>query len=114
VSEDGSRTLRTEKELLGVASAEDLPTILKALESAAILHAEQRQGSRYFEIGHDWLSKKVFEQREERERAEEEKRREAEQAHYRAQQQAETDAKLEKARKTRKAALSIAFVSLVL
>src|SRR6185436_14704613 len=39
----------------------------KALERAAILHAEAHQGSRYFEIGHDWLAKKVSEQRLQRE-----------------------------------------------
>ena len=71
VTADGSRTLRTEKELLRVIPEKELSPILKALEGAAILHAEEHQGSRYFEIGHDWLARRVFEQRQQRERDEE-------------------------------------------
>lgn len=67
VSTDGSRTLRTEKELLRILPQNELSPILKALEGAAILHAEEHQGSRYFEIGHDWLARKVFDERRERE-----------------------------------------------
>ena len=72
VSADGSRTLRTEKELLRILPEKELTPILKALEGAAILHAEEHQGSRYFEIGHDWLARRVFEQRQQRERDEQE------------------------------------------
>ncbi len=70
VTADGSRTLRTEQELLRILSEKELTPILKALEGAAILHAEEHQGSRYFEIGHDWLARRVFEQRQVRERDE--------------------------------------------
>lgn len=80
VSSDGSRTLRTEKELAKVLEPADLTVVLKQLESAAILRAEAHHGSRYFEIGHDWLARKVYEQRAERERLAEQKRIEAEQA----------------------------------
>jgi hypothetical protein len=67
VSGDGTRTLRTEKELLRVLPEQELAPILKALEGAAILHAEEHQGSRYFEIGHDWLGRRVFEHRQQHE-----------------------------------------------
>ncbi len=70
VTADGARTLRTEQELLRILSAQELGTILRALEGAAILHAEEHQGSRYFEIGHDWLARRVYEQRQARERDE--------------------------------------------
>lgn len=70
ITVDGARTLRTEQELLRVVSVGQLGPILRALEAAAILHAEEHQGSRYFEIGHDWLARRVFEQRQLREREE--------------------------------------------
>ncbi len=89
VTADGSRTLRTEKELLRLLPQEKLGPILKALEGAAILHAEAHQGSRYFEIGHDWLARKVFEERQLREREEEQRRREREQAEALAIQRAQ-------------------------
>jgi WD40 repeat protein len=79
VSGDGGRTLRTEKELQRHFSAEDLQTILGALEQSAILHAASHQGSRYFEIGHDWLARKVFEKRQAHEQKEEQRRRDQEQ-----------------------------------
>ncbi|HRI71989.1 MAG TPA: WD40 repeat domain-containing protein, partial [Polyangium sp.] len=69
VGADGSRTLRTEKELARVVDTKDLGVILKQLEGAAILRAEEHHGSRYFEIGHDWLARRVFEQRQTREQA---------------------------------------------
>jgi WD40 repeat protein len=80
VTVDGSRTLRTEKELLRVLPAEQLLPVLAALEGAAILHAEEHQGSRYFEIGHDWLARKVFDQRSQREQAEAKRKERAEAA----------------------------------
>ncbi|XXT19137.1 WD40 repeat domain-containing protein [Sorangium sp. So ce429] len=81
VGADGSRTLRTEQELGGRLIGQlDLESILKQLEGAAILRAEEHQGSRYFEIGHDWLARWVSEQRQERERTEEQRRVEEEQA----------------------------------
>ncbi len=89
VGADGSRTLRTEKELARVLAPADLAVILKQLEGAAILRAEEHHGSRYFEIGHDWLARKVFEQRAERERLAEQKRIEEEQARQLAQARAQ-------------------------
>lgn len=80
VGADGSRTLRTEKELARIAQGNDLAQILKHLEGAAILRAEEHHGNRYFELGHDWLARKVFEQRVERERSAEQRRIEEEQA----------------------------------
>lgn len=59
ITPDGSRTLRTEKELLASVPAEALATILMKLETAAILRAEEHQGRRYFELGHDWLGKQL-------------------------------------------------------
>lgn len=114
VSADGSRTLRTEKELLRIVPADELSPILKALEGAAILHAEQRQGSRYFEIGHDWLARRVFEQRQDRERAEEERRREEEREREREQQRAENAARITKARRERRFYLGITAGALAL
>jgi len=79
VGADGSRTLRTENELARVVPGAALSRILSQLEGAAILRAEEHHGSRYFEIGHDWLAAWVFEQRKERERIAEQKRLEEEQ-----------------------------------
>lgn len=80
VGADGGRTLRTEKELRQVIAQSDLVVILKQLEGAAILRAAEHQGSRYFEIGHDWLALWVYERRVERERIAEQERIAAEQA----------------------------------
>ena len=44
--------------------------VLLHLEQAAVLRAEEHQGSRYFELGHDWLARKVFEFRQRRMRRE--------------------------------------------
>ncbi len=67
VSADGSRTLRTEKELAQLAQSSEIESICKHLEQSAILRAEEHHGSRYFEIGHDWLARRVFEGRKARE-----------------------------------------------
>ncbi|WP_170205873.1 AAA family ATPase, partial [Archangium gephyra] len=75
VAGDMSRTLLTEKQaraVLSELSEAEASTVLTRLEAAAVLHAEEHQGSRYFELGHDWLARKVFERREERVRQEEE------------------------------------------
>ena len=106
VTADGSRTLRTEKELLRLLPIEQLSPVLEALEGAAILHAEEHQGSRYFEIGHDWLARKVFEKRQHRER-EEEQQREL------RRQRDEADARLAKERRERRGLAVIALVSIV-
>jgi hypothetical protein len=66
IDKEGNRLLLTEQQ------ASVLPggafEVLGVLERAAILQSRAHQGSRYFEIGHDWLAKKVCEQRRERER----------------------------------------------
>lgn len=75
ITADGSRTLRTEKELLASVPAEALETILTKLEAAAILRAEEHQGRRYFELGHDWLGKQLRARIERHRREAEELRR---------------------------------------
>jgi hypothetical protein len=70
ISADGSRTLRTEKELVETLPMAALGSVLAALEGAAVLRAEEHQGSRYFELGHDWLARRVYEQKQQRERDE--------------------------------------------
>ncbi|MCU0685906.1 MAG: hypothetical protein MUF34_27300 [Polyangiaceae bacterium] len=113
VTADGSRTLRTEKELLRLLPEKELSPILKALEGAAILHAAEHQGSRYFEIGHDWLARRVFEQRQRRQREEEQRRREEEQARELRRQREEAEAKLAQQRVQQRRLAIIAIVSIV-
>ncbi|WP_437525298.1 hypothetical protein WME79_37980 [Sorangium sp. So ce726] len=112
VTADGSRTLRTEKELLRLLPAAELGPILKVLEGAAILHAEEHQGSRYFEIGHDWLARRVSEARQQRELEEAQRRREEEQERELARERSEAARRLAKARRQRRffAALALAAV----
>lgn len=121
VSADGSRTLRTENELLRVVPSERLEPILRALERAAILHAEAHQGSRYFEIGHDWLARKVHEERQNRElkeeqrrREQEQRRREEEQAEALRRQHLEAEARLAKSRAQRRFLALVALASIAL
>lgn len=111
VTADGSRTLRTEKELLRLVPRADLMPILQALEGAAILRAEEHQGSRYFEIGHDWLARKVFEQRQEREAREEQLRREEERRLELERQKKEADERLARARRQQRTAAAIAGIA---
>lgn len=113
VTSDGSRTLRTENELLRILPAARLAPILKVLEGAAILHAEAHQGSRYFEIGHDWLARRVHEARQRRELEEEQRRREAEQEEALRRQRAEAEARLAEARRQRRLFAGIALAALV-
>src|SRR5262249_27655716 len=112
ITADGNRTLRTEKELSGVLPEKELKPVLKDLEDAAILHAAEHQGSRYFEIGHDWLARKVFEQRQQRKRAEEERRREEDQERELLRRRNEAEAKLAAERGRRRRLAVIAIVSL--
>jgi WD40 repeat protein len=107
VGADGSRTLRTEKELARFADPQDIARILKQLEGAAILRAEEHHGNRYFEIGHDWLARQVFEQRIERERLAEQKRIEEEQARQLAL------AKVQQRRLRRLVALSVGITGII-
>ncbi|MFY0570226.1 eIF2A-related protein [Archangium lansingense] len=77
VSNDGSRRLLKQHEAraaLRELSDGQVGNVLTCLESAAVLHAEEHQGSRYFELGHDWLARKVFDLRQERVRQEQEER----------------------------------------
>src|SRR5262249_26885411 len=114
ITPDGSRTVRTENELARLVKSENVPEILKALENAAILHAEEHQGSRYFELGHDWLAKKVLDDRLAREREQEQRRLAEEQRKEVERQQAEAEARLAKERKQRQRFRTIAAASLVL
>jgi hypothetical protein len=69
IAADGTRTLLTEEaaRASGLAlAASELGRILGNLERAAILRAEQHRGTRYFELGHDWLAKKVHDRKQER------------------------------------------------
>ncbi|WP_437572710.1 nSTAND1 domain-containing NTPase [Sorangium sp. So ce542] len=76
---EGHRTLLTEQEARGVLPAGAAAEVLGQLERAAVLRAEEHQGSRYFELGHDWLASRVFPRRRQREQQKaERKRREAE------------------------------------
>lgn len=112
VTADGSRTLRTEKELLRLLPAHELGPILRALEDAAILHAEEHQGSRYFEIGHDWLARRVSEARQQRELAEEQRRREAEQERELARERSEVaEQRLAREREQRRVFAILALVA---
>lgn len=62
IDDEGRRRLLTEQEVQAVLGSGANDVVAK-LEQAAILHAEARQGNRYFELGHDWLAKKVLERR---------------------------------------------------
>ncbi|AUX46457.1 uncharacterized protein SOCE26_079630 [Sorangium cellulosum] len=73
VDPKGNRTLLTEQEALGALPVE-AAKVLKHLEHAAVLKAEAHHGSRYFELGHDWLAKRVFERKKERKQQEEQAR----------------------------------------
>ncbi|WP_437618237.1 nSTAND1 domain-containing NTPase [Sorangium sp. So ce1151] len=108
VTPDGGRTLRVEKELLRILPAAELSPILEALERAAILHAGEHQGSRYFELGHDWLARMVTEQREQRLRDAEQARREQEQQERFRRERAEAEARLANERARRRVVVAIA------
>src|SRR5262249_43958394 len=82
----GQRKLLTEKEARLVLPGEAAAEVLGQLERAAVLHAEEHQGSRYFELGHDWLARKVFERRQAREKEEAEKRRHEQEERRRAEE----------------------------
>jgi WD40 repeat protein len=75
---EGRRTVLMEqsaRKALAGLSEEEAAMVLRHLEDAAVLHAEEHQGSRYFELGHDWLASKVFELRRDRVRQEQEAER---------------------------------------
>ncbi len=68
IASDGSRTLLTEEEAQSVLREGTANQVLVHLEQAAVLHAKEHHNSRYFELGHDWLAKKVLELKRERQR----------------------------------------------
>lgn len=74
VAEDGSRTLRTKKELSSVLPMNELGLILEHLEAAAILQMEKHEELTYYELGHDWLAKWLFKHRQMREYHEQQRR----------------------------------------
>jgi ABC-type sugar transport system ATPase subunit len=102
---DGSRMLLMEptaRRALSGLSDEEAGRVLRHLEGAAVLHAEEHQGSRYFELGHDWLARKVLELRKERVKREQEAERLRQE---RARQEEETrKLKEEQARREEEAA----------
>jgi hypothetical protein len=75
---DGHRTLLTEDEAHDALPDEREARILEELERGGILRAEEHQGRRYFELGHDWLASKVFERRKAREEKEADERKKSE------------------------------------
>lgn len=77
IDAEGFRTLLTEKEARLVLPTDMADEILERLEKAAILRAAEHQGSRYFELGHDWLARTVFERKKNRIAVEAEKQRQA-------------------------------------
>ncbi|MFY0524942.1 hypothetical protein ACN28I_17905 [Archangium gephyra] len=58
---DGSRTLLTERQARAALPPGQADRVLTTLERTAVLLAGEHHGSRYFELGHDWLARKVFE-----------------------------------------------------
>jgi WD40 repeat protein len=112
ITADGSRTLRTEKELARLVPRGELTPILETLERAAILYAEEHQGSRYFELGHDWLARRVFNARKGREAREAERRREEERRREREEERRVTEARLAKVRASRQRFLITACIAL--
>jgi WD40 repeat protein len=66
IDDEGHRRLLTEKEARLLVRSDDVVDVLDKLDTARVLRAEEHQGSRYFEIGHDWLAKKLLEKRLER------------------------------------------------
>jgi hypothetical protein len=73
VDKDANRKILTEKEAYGILKAHGLSAplakeLLNKLENDAILSTTEHQGSRYFEISHDWLAQIAKRIRVERER----------------------------------------------
>ena len=111
IAADGTRTLLTEEaaRASGLATPTDLDTLLTDLERAAILRAEQHRGTRYFELGHDWLARKVHDRKQERlARTAEEVRERARETEQRAAAEALARARAE----TRRARRVVAVVTL--
>ncbi|MCE9666405.1 hypothetical protein LY474_01150 [Myxococcus stipitatus] len=78
IAKDGSRTLLTQNEV-ETEARDTLPeNVLARLEAAAVLHSEEHQGKPYYELGHDWLARKVRELKEARQTREARERGERE------------------------------------
>jgi len=88
VARDGSRTLLTQQQADDALPPGAAAQVLYSLERAAVLHAEQHEGGRYFELGHDWLAKKVLELKRERLKQEEKARERQEEARRRQHERA--------------------------
>ncbi|AUX42478.1 uncharacterized protein SOCE26_039110 [Sorangium cellulosum] len=90
IADDGSRRLLTARAArLGGLLEGDVERILETLERAAILRAEAQghKSGRYYELGHDWLAKKLHERKQERQREEARQREE----HARMQEERERE-----------------------
>ena len=83
VDDEGHRLILTEKEARLVLGGPG-GAILDRLDAARVLRAEEHQGSRYFELGHDWLAKKVLERRVARKKSEAEVKRRQEESRRQA------------------------------
>jgi hypothetical protein len=70
IDKEGRRRLLTEFEARDALPEAAMDKVLEGLERAAVLRAEAHQGRRYFELGHDWLARRVFDRREARRREE--------------------------------------------
>ncbi|AKJ05294.1 WD40 repeat protein [Archangium gephyra] len=106
IDETGGRTLLMENQARTALRAESAEQVLLHLERARVLRAEEHQGSRYFELGHDWLARKVLELKRERLRREwEQARQQRQEAERRKREEAEARYKLQQAqeRKQREA-----------
>ncbi|MCA9720695.1 MAG: hypothetical protein KC468_38890 [Myxococcales bacterium] len=114
VAADGSRMLLTEEaaHASGALQPEDLAKVLTELERAAILRAEQHRGSRYFEIGHDWLARKVYERKLERLALLRERERQRELEERRLAAEAEMRAAQAEARRARRTVAIVAALAL--
>ncbi len=110
IAVDGTRTLLTEEAARASALGTDaeLGQILTDLERAAILRAEQHRGTRYFELGHDWLARKVHDRKQERLARAAELAREREQADQRRAALAQLQAAQAETRRARKVVAVVA------
>ncbi|QRN92926.1 PD40 domain-containing protein [Archangium violaceum] len=96
IDENGGRTLLMENQARAALPASSAQQVLAHLEKARVLHAEEHQGSRYFELGHDWLAKKVLQLKRERLRWEWElARQQRQEAERRRREEAEARRKLQ-------------------
>ena len=76
IDERGNRTLLTLGELsILVEDEEEQQRFLDHLEQKAVLRVSRAAGTPYIELGHDWLAKRVFQWKREREAREEDERR---------------------------------------